>query len=190
MISTSGFKNGMTIEIDGDVYIITYFQHVKPGKGGAFVRTKLKHLQTGSVIDRTFRAGEKVKHVHLEEREMQYLYQMDNLFCFMELDTYEQLTLNQSQLDGAEKFIKENVVVTALMHNDKLLGIKLPIFVELAVTHTEPGVKGDTAAGGNKPATLETGYVVQVPLFIDRDDIIRIDTRTGEYVERVTRSGE
>ncbi len=185
MISTADFKNGMIIELEGKLYEIIYFQHVKPGKGGAFVRTKLKGLPNGRLLDKTFRAGEKMNRVILEEKEMQYLYREDNLFYFMNTADYEQLALGEEQLGKGVQFLKESMVVTVLMHQGTLLGINLPLFVELKVTGTEPGVRGNTASGGSKPATLETGAVIQTPLFINKGDLVRVDTRTGKYMERV-----
>ncbi|NOX98063.1 MAG: elongation factor P [Nitrospirae bacterium] len=184
MISTADFRNGVTIELDGKLYEIVYFQHVKPGKGGAFVRTKLKELKSGCVLDKTFRAGEKLTRAVLDEREMQYLYRQDNLFYFMNMENYEQVVISEKQLGENVKFLKENIIVAVLMHNENLLGVKLPLFVELKVTMTEPGVRGDTASGGSKPVTLETGAVIQAPLFINNGDLVRVDTRTGKYVER------
>ena len=184
MISTADFKNGMTIELEGKLYEIVFFQHVKPGKGGAFVRTKLKGLQNGRLLDKTFRAGEKVNRAILDEREMQYLYREDNLFHFMNMEDYEQSVINEEQLGEQVKFLKENMMITVLTHRGNLIGMKIPLFVELKVTGTEPGVRGDTASGGSKPATLETGATVQVPLFINNGDLVRVDTRTGKYVER------
>ncbi len=184
MISTADFKNGMTIELGGKLYEIVSFQHVKPGKGGAFVRTKLKELKSGHILDKTFRAGEKMNRAFLDEKEMQYLYREDNFFYFMNLEDYEQSAINEDQLGESIKFLKENMVVTILMHQSTLIGINLPLFVELKVTKTEPGMRGDTVSGGSKPATLETGTIIQVPLFINNGDSVRIDTRTGKYVER------
>lgn len=185
MYSTPDFRKGLKIELNGEPFAIVDFQHVKPGKGGAFVRTTLKSMVTGNVIDRTFRSGEKVDKPDLEEREMQYLYQSEEEFHFMDTETYEQLFLTEDQLGDARNYLQENVTVTVLFHNGKPLGVEVPIFVELTVTETEPGVKGDTAAGATKPATLETGMTVQVPLFVSEGDILRIDTRTGKYMERV-----
>lgn len=184
MISTADFKNGMAIELEGKLYEIIYFQHVKPGKGGAFVRTKLKELKSGRLLDKTFRAGEKMSQAILEEREMQYLYRDDNLFYFMNMADYEQSMISKEQLEKNIQFLKENMVVTALMHQGTLIGITLPLFVELKVTGTEPGVRGNTVSGGSKPAILETGAVIQAPLFINDGDLVRVDTRTGKYVER------
>ncbi len=185
MYSTSDFRNGLKIEIDGVPYTIIYFQHVKPGKGGAFVRTKLKNLLSGGVVDRTFRAGEKVKRPDIKESSMQFLYSDGEGYHFMDMESYEQITVPEEQVGDGRDFLKENTVVDVLEFNGRVIGIDLPNFVELKVVETEPGVKGDTATGGSKPAKLETGAVVNVPLFIDEGDVLKIDTRTGEYVERV-----
>jgi len=185
MYSTSDFRKGLKIEINGEPFTIVDFLHVKPGKGGAFVRTTLKSLVTGNVIDKTFRSGEKVDKPDLEEKEMQYLYESESEFHFMDNETYEQLFLTRDQLGDARSYLQENVVVTVLFHNGKPLGVEVPIFVELSVAATEPGVRGDTASGGTKPATMETGLVVQVPLFINEGDVLKLDTRTGKYIERV-----
>lgn len=185
MITSNDFKNGMTIEVDGEVYSIVEFQHVKPGKGAAFVRTKLRHMKSGNVSEKTFRAGEKVKRAHLEKREMQYLYNTGDMFYFMDTDSFEQYTLTHDQLGEKSIYLKDNMVITVLFHQGEEISIELPVFVELTVDETEPGVKGDTASGGSKPATLETGLTVNVPFFINRGDIIKVDTRTGEYIERV-----
>ncbi len=185
MYSTPDFRKGLKIELNGEPFTIVEFQHVKPGKGGAFVRTSLKSLITGNVIDRTFRSGEKVDKPDLEEKEMQYLYESDGEFHFMENSTYEQSFLTAEQLGDARNYLQENVTVTVLFHNGKPVGVDVPIFVELKVTSTEPGFRGDTAAGGTKPAVLETGMTVQVPLFINEGDVLKIDTRVAKYVERV-----
>jgi elongation factor P len=185
MISTNDFRTGVKIEVDGELYSVIEFQHVKPGKGAAFVRTKLRNLRTGAVIERTFRAGEKVPQVRVERREMQYLYNDGENYVFMDTSNYEQLSLRKEQLEDAAKFLKEDMVVYVLLHEGETIGVELPNFVDLKVVRTEPGVRGDTVSGGSKPATLETGAVVQVPLFIEEGDVIRIDTRTGEYMERV-----
>ena len=184
-ISTNNFRNGAKIELNGEPYSIIEFQHVKPGKGGAFVRTKLKNLKTGRVIDKTFRAGEKVDEAPVEEKNMQYLYPEGDKFCFMDNETYEQLFLTAEQLQGSRDFLQENTNVQILFHRGQPIGVDLPIFVELEVIDTDPGMRGDTASGGSKPATLSTGAVVQVPLFINIGDRIRLDTRSGEYIERV-----
>lgn len=185
MYSTADFKKGLKIEIDGTPYVIVDFLHVKPGKGGAFVRTKLKNLLTGRVIDQTFRAGERVKRPDLMEREMQYLYREGDNFYMMDNETFDQIFLTGEQLGDARLFLKENLNVKVLFFNRQPVAVELPTFVELAVAETEPGVRGDTATGGSKPATLETGAVIQVPLFVEQGDIVKVDTRTGEYIERV-----
>jgi elongation factor P len=182
-VSTAEFRKGLKIELDGQPYNIVEFQHVKPGKGGAFVRTKLKHLRLGRVVDRTFRAGEKVGLVDYEQRAMQFLYKDDN-FHFMNLDTYEQIALGPDVVGEAADWLKETMEVDVLLINGVAAGVEVPNFVELAVVKTDPGVRGDTASGGSKPATLETGAVVQVPLFINEGEVLRIDTRTGAYIER------
>ena len=185
MYSTTDFRRGLKIEIEGTPYSITEFQHVKPGKGGAFVRTKLKNLITGGVVEKTFRSGEKVGTPDLEEKTMQYLYAEENQYYFMDTENYEQTFLTKEQLGENKDFLQENITISALLFQGKPIGVELPIFVELAVAKTEPGVKGDTASGGNKPATLETGATIQVPLFINEGDTLKIDTRTREYVERI-----
>ena len=185
MLSTSDFRNGLKIEIEGEPYAIVEFQHVKPGKGGAFVRTKLKSIKTGSVIDRTFRSGEKFDEPNLEEKEMQYLYASESQYNFMDSKNYEQIALTEEQLGESRKYIKENMNVKILFYNEKPLGVEVPMFVELKIVKTDPGVRGDTATGGAKPATLETGAVIKVPLFMNEGEKIKIDTRTGEYIERV-----
>ncbi|AFM26346.1 elongation factor P [Desulfomonile tiedjei] len=185
MYSTPDFRKGLKIELNGEPFAIVDFLHVKPGKGGAFVRTTLKSLISGNVIDRTFRSGEKVDKPNLEEKQMQFLYESEGEFHFMESETYEQLFLTEEQLGDARNYLQENVSVSVLFHNGKPIGVEVPIFVELTVTQTEPGVRGDTASGGSKPATLETGMTVQVPLFINEGDVLKIDTRVGKYIERV-----
>jgi elongation factor P len=184
MISTSDFKTGLTIEIDGDVYTIVEFQHVKPGKGAAFVRTKLKNLKTGGVTERKFNASEKVETAHVERREMQFLYKDGELFAVMDNESYEQTTLTEEQIGDGVKFLKENMNLGVLFFNGNVIGVDLPNTVVLTVAHTEPGVKGDTATGGSKPATMETGAVVQVPFFVNEGEALLIDTRTGNYVQR------
>ncbi|MCG8502774.1 MAG: elongation factor P [Firmicutes bacterium] len=184
MISAGEFRNGITFEFEGNVYQIVEFQHVKPGKGAAFVRTKLRNVITGAVIEKTFRPSEKMPKAHIERKEMQYLYNDGELFYFMDQETYDQLPLNQSQLGDALKFVKENMVVKVLSHKGSVFGVEPPNFVELEVTETEPGFKGDTATGATKSATVETGAAVNVPLFINEGDVIRVDTRTGAYMER------
>jgi elongation factor P len=185
MYSTAEFKKGLKIELDGVPYTIVDFQHVKPGKGGAFVRTKLKSLLTGRVLDQTFRSGEKVKKPDLMEREMQYLYREGDSFCMMDNETYEQIMLTEEQVGEARLYLTDNLDVKILFFNQQPVGVEIPLFVELEVAQTEPGVKGDTAAGGTKPATLESGVTIQVPLFINEGDRVKVDTRTGNYIERV-----
>jgi elongation factor P len=183
--ATSEFRKGLKIELEGEPYIIVDFQHVKPGKGGAFVRTKLKSLITGNVIDRTYRSGEKIDTPALEEKTMQYLYQEEDTYHFMDTETYEQLVLTGEQLGDSSSFLQENIEVEILLHNGQPIGVELPTFVELKIVQTDPGFKGDTAAGVTKPAQLETGAVIQVPLFLNEGDTIKVNTRTGEYIERV-----
>ena len=185
MYSTGDFKKGLKIEIDGAPYVIVDFLHVKPGKGGAFVRTKIKNLLTGRVLDQTFRSGEKVKRPDLMEREMQYLYREDDNFSMMDNETYEQVIITADQMGDATLFLTENLNIKVLFFNQQPVAVELPTFVELTVAEAEPGVRGDTATGGSKPARLETGAVIQVPLFIDEGERVRVDTRTGEYMERV-----
>lgn len=187
MASTADFRNGMVIELDGNLFSISYFQHVKPGKGGAFVRTKLKNVLSGAVIEKTFRAGEKIDEVRLVRRPVQYSYTDGHLYYFMDEETYEQIplppeTVGEDQL----QYLKETMVCEALMRNGDPISVEIPFFVSLEVTETDPGVKGDTAQGGTKPAKLETGAVVQVPLFIETGDVIKIDRRENKYLERVT----
>lgn len=185
MISTSDFKTGMTIELDGDIYTIVDFQHVKPGKGAAFVRTKLKNVKSGSVTERTFRAGEKVDRAMMDRREMQYLYSADDEYFFMDTETFEQISLRKEQLGNDVKYLVENMNIGVVLYQEQVIGTDLPFSVELTVEETEPGIKGDTASGGSKPAKMQTGLVVQVPFFINPGDKLRIDTRSGEYIERV-----
>ena len=185
MYSTSDFRKGLKIELEGRPFLIVDFLHVKPGKGGAFIRTRLKNMETGQVLEKTFRSGEKVERPDLVEREMQYLYQGSEGYCFMDNNNYEQFFIDEEHLGDSKNFLKENVDVKMLFFNNKPIGIELPIFVELEITQTDPGVRGDTATGATKPATLETGVVIQVPLFINEGDRVKIDTRTGDYVERV-----
>ncbi|AEE95963.1 MAG: elongation factor [Clostridiales bacterium] len=185
MITAGDFRKGMTVEIDGQVYTVVDFLHVKPGKGAAFVRTKIKNVITGAVLERTFNPTEKFEQAHIERKEMQYLYNDGELYYFMDVETYEQLPLNKDKVEDALKFIKENMTVTIKFYKGEAFSVEPPNFVELEVVQTDPGFKGDTATGGSKPATLETGAVIQVPLFVNTGDKIRIDTRTGEYMERV-----
>lgn len=185
MYSTAEFKKGLKIEIDGAPFTIVDFQHVKPGKGGAFVRTKLKNLLTGRVLDQTFRSGERVKKPDLMEKEMQYLYREGDRYCLMDNETYEQIMLTVEQVGDAVEFLVENMNLKVLIFNQQPVAVDLPNFVELKVAQTEPGVRGDTATGGTKPATLESGAVIQVPLFINEGDRLKVDTRTGSYIERL-----
>jgi elongation factor P len=185
MYTTADFRTGLKIELEGKPFIIVEFLHVKPGKGGAFVRTKLKNMLTGQVLEKTFRAGEKVALPNIQDKEMQYLYQDKDHYCFMDTATFDQVFLTAEQLGENRLFLKENTNVKALIYNEDLVDIELPNFVELEVAQTEPGVKGNTVTGGTKPATLESGGVIQVPLFINIGDTVRIDTRTRDYLERV-----
>jgi elongation factor P len=184
-VSTAEFKKGLRIVFDGQPYAIVDFQHVKPGKGGAFVRTKLKHMKQGRVIDNTFRSGEKVELVDFEEKHMQYLYR-DDRYHFMDTESYEQVSLSADEVSDARDYLKENTEVDLLYIDGAPAAIELPNFVELAISKTDPGVRGDTAQGGSKPATLETGAIVHVPLFLNEGDVVRVDTRTGEYLGRVS----
>ena len=185
MISAGDFRNGITIEIDSNIFQIIEFQHVKPGKGAAFVRTKLKNIKSGGVIEKTFRPTEKCPQAHIERRDMQYLYSDGELYNFMDVETFDQFALNEEAIGDSLKFVKENDMVKMLSHNGDVFAIEPPLFVELEVTETEPGFKGDTATGATKPATVETGAMVLVPLFVETGDRISIDTRTGEYLKRV-----
>ncbi|MFH1060377.1 MAG: elongation factor P [Pseudomonadota bacterium] len=184
MYSTAEFRRGLRVEIDGKPYVIVEFQHVKPGKGGAFVRTKLKNLETGQVLEQTFRSGAKVGIPDLEQRFMQYLYQEGEQYVFMDTQTYDQVYILGEYLGDAVNYLMVNLELTVMYYKGRPIGVELPTSVVLEVTATEPGMKGDTATGATKPATLETGYVVQVPLFIQEGDKLKIDTRTGEYMER------
>ena len=184
MITAGDFKKGITVEMDNGVWTIVDFQHVKPGKGAAFVRTRIKNVMTGAVLERTFNPTDKMPKAILETKEMQYLYNDGDLYYFMDLETYEQLPLNHSQVEDAIPFVKENTNVTVRFFKGSAFSVEAPNFVTLEVTDTEPGFKGDTASNTYKPATVETGYTLQVPLFINTGDLIRIDTRTGEYMER------
>ncbi len=184
MYSTSDFKKGLKIEIGEKPFEIVESMHVKPGKGGAFVRTKLKNMLNGRVVDKTFRSGEKVGRPDLEEKQMQYLYKDGDNYCMMDNETYDQIFIPEDQLGESRLFLIENTTVGVLFFNGVPIGVDLPIFVELAITETEPGVKGDTASKVTKPATLETGIVIAVPIFLDVGDRVKVDTRTGAYVER------
>ena len=185
MISAGDFRNGVTLEIDGQVVQILEFQHVKPGKGAAFVRTKLKNVINGGVVERTFRPTEKFPQARIDRVDMQYLYADGDLFNFMNQETYDQVALNHDIIGDALKFVKENEVCKVCSYNGNVFSVEPPLFVELEITETEPGFKGDTAQGANKPATVETGATVYVPLFVEIGDKIKIDTRTGEYLSRV-----
>ncbi|GIQ70699.1 elongation factor P [Xylanibacillus composti] len=184
MISVNDFRTGLTIEVEGDIFTVQDFQHVKPGKGAAFVRAKIKNLRNGNIVERTFRAGEMVGRAHVENREMQYLYASGDDHVFMDNETYDQITLPSSKLEWELKFIKENMNVNIASYEGEIIGITLPNSVELKVTETEPGVKGNTAQGATKAATLETGLTVQVPLFINEGDVLIINTTEGKYVSR------
>jgi elongation factor P len=185
MISAGEFRNGITVEIEGNVFQIVEFQHVKPGKGAAFVRTKLKNIKNGGVVEKTFRPTEKFPPARIDRKDMQYLYADGDMFNFMDTETYEQIALNADEVGDALKFVKENEMVKVCSHNGSVFAIEPPLFVELEITETEPGFKGDTATGASKPAIVETGAQVSVPLFVEIGDKIKIDTRTGEYLSRV-----
>ena len=185
MISAGDFRNGITLEIEGTVYQIIEFQHVKPGKGAAFVRTKLKNIINGGVVEKTFRPTEKFPTARIDRVDMQYLYNDGDLYYFMNVETYDQIALNSDTIGDSLKFVKDNEMVKVCSYNGNVFAIEPPLFVELEVTETEPGFKGDTATGANKPATVETGATVNVPLFVEIGDKIKIDTRTGEYLSRV-----
>ena len=185
MISAGDFRNGVTLEIEGNVYQIVEFQHVKPGKGAAFVRTKLKNIINGGVVEKTFRPTEKFPAARIDRVEMQYLYNDGDLYNFMNTENYDQIALNKDDIGDSLKFVKENEMVKVCSYNGNVFAVEPPLFVELEITDTEPGFKGDTATGATKPATVETGAVVYVPLFVEQGDKIKIDTRTGEYLSRV-----
>ena len=185
MISAGDFRNGITIELEGNVYQIIEFQHVKPGKGAAFVRTKLKNIKSGGVVEKTFRPTEKCPQARIDRKEMQYLYEDGDLYYFMDTENFEQTMLNADEIGDSMKFVKENEMVKMCSHNGSVFAVEPPLFVELEITETEPGFKGDTATGATKPAVVETGATVYVPLFVNQGDTIKIDTRTGEYLSRV-----
>ncbi|WP_270179237.1 elongation factor P [Alkalihalobacillus sp. CinArs1] len=184
MISVNDFKTGLTIEVDNGIWQVVDFQHVKPGKGAAFVRSKLRNLRSGAIQEKTFRAGEKVAKAHIENRKMQYLYASGEMHTFMDTNSFEQVELPADQIKYELKFLKENMEISIRMYGDETIGIELPNTVELEVTETEPGIKGDTASGGTKPATVETGLTVQVPFFVNQGDVLVIDTGKAEYVSR------
>ena len=185
MVSAGDFRNGLTIEMDNNIYQIIEFHHVNPGKGAAFVRTKLKNIKNGGVVERTFRPTEKYPPAHIERSDMQYLYSDGDLFHFMNVETYDQIGMNEDSIGDSLKFVKENEMVKMLSHNGQVFAIEPPLFVDLLITETEPGFKGDTAQGATKPAIVETGATVYVPLFVEQGDKIQIDTRSGEYMKRV-----
>ena len=185
MVVAGDFKNGATFEIEGNVMSVIEFQHVKPGKGAAFVRTKLKNIINGGIVEKTFRPTEKCPQARIDRVDMQYLYSDGDLFHFMDVSTYEQIALDADTIGDALKFVKENEMVKVCSHNGNVFAVEPPLFVELEITDTEPGFKGDTAQGATKPAIVETGAKVQVPLFVEQNDVIKIDTRTGEYLSRI-----
>ncbi len=185
MISAGDFRNGITFEFEGNVYQVVEFQHVKPGKGAAFVRTKMKNVINGAVVERSFNPTEKVAKAHIERKDMEYLYEDGGLYYFMDQETYEQMPLSEDQLGDALKFVKENMLVTILSYKGSVFSVEPPNFVELAVIETEPGIKGNTASNVTKPAKVETGATITVPMFINEGDVIKIDTRTSEYMSRV-----
>jgi elongation factor P len=184
MVTAGDFRNGVTFEMDGNVMQVIEFQHVKPGKGAAFVRTKLRNVITGSVVEKTFSPTDKYENAYVERKEMEYSYNDGDLYYFMDQETYELIPLNQDKLDDNFRFVKENMVCKIISYKGNVFAVEPPMFVELEITDTEPGFKGDTATGASKPATVETGAQIKVPLFINIGDVIRIDTRTGEYLER------
>jgi elongation factor P len=183
-LDTSDFKNGISIIVDNDIYTIVEFQHVKPGKGGAFVRSKLKNVRTGAVIEKTWRAGERMEQAILERYPMQFSYQQDGEYFFMDTETYEMIPVPKEKIGDGVKFLNEGLEVTAVTHKGEIINIELPLTIEATVVDTDPGVRGDTASGGSKPATLDTGAVIQVPFFINIGDRVKVDTRSGEYLER------
>lgn len=185
MITAGDFRKGVTVEWDDGVWVIVDFQHVKPGKGAAFVRTKIKNIMTGAVVERTFNPTDKMPRAHIETKDMQYLYNDGELYHFMDMETYEQLPMNKAEVEDVIQFVKENETVSVRFFKGKPFSVEAPNFVEMEIVETEPGFKGDTASNTTKPATTETGYVVNVPLFINVGDRIRIDTRSGDYMERM-----
>lgn len=184
MISVNDFRTGLTILIDGEVYSVVEFLHVKPGKGAAFVRTKLRNVLSGGVVERTFRAGERVGRAHIETKQMQYLYKTGEEYFFMDANTYDQISLSESELGDAPKYLLENMTIGIQFFQGKAIGVDLPTTVNLKIIETEPGFRGDTAQGATKPAKLETGITINVPLFIEQDEVVRVDTRSGEYLSR------
>lgn len=183
-ITTNDLKNGMSLDLDGDLFEVVEFQHVKPGKGGAFVRTTLKNVRTGAVVERTFRAGEKVERAMIDKREMQFLYRAGDDYVFMDNTTYDQLNVGPSSLGEAASYLVESAEAILKMYGDEIVGVELPAAVELVISETEPGIQGDRVSGARKPATLETGLVIQVPLFVEPGDRVKVDTRTGDYITR------
>ena len=184
-MDTSDFRNGISILLDNDIFTIVEFQHVKPGKGGAFVRSKLKNLRTGATVDKTWRAGEKMDQAILERKPMQYLYSQDGEHVLMDMESFDQINVREAMVGAQGKYLKEGMDVQVVLHRDQIVGVSLPDFVERAVIETDPGVRGDTASGGSKPATVEGGAVVQVPFFVNVGDKLKIDTRSDQYLERV-----
>jgi elongation factor P len=184
-MDTSDFRNGLSIILDNDIFTILEFQHVKPGKGGAFVRTRLRNLRTGATVDKTFRAGERMDQAILDRKSMQFLYSQDGEYNLMDMESFEQITVPQSKIGAQAKYLKENTDVQVVMHRDQIVEVNVPDFMELAVIETDPGVRGDTASGGSKPATVEGGAVVQVPFFVNVGDRVKVDTRSDQYLERV-----
>jgi elongation factor P len=187
MAATSEFRKGLKVLLDNEPFIIVDFQHVKPGKGGAFVRTRMKSLVTGNVLDRTFRSGDKIEIPEMEEKQMQYMYKEGVNYYFMDVNTYDQLFVEEENLADAKNYLKEGLVINVSFYKGKAIGVELPNFVDLKVAKTEPGIKGDTAQNATKPAELESGYVLQVPLFLEEGEVIKIDTRSGEYITRVSK---
>lgn len=185
MVTAGDFKNGLTIEFENNIYQIVEFQHVKPGKGAAFVRTKIKNIKTGGVVEKTFRPTEKFENAQIDTKDMQYLYKDGDLYNFMDMESYDQIALSSDQIGDSLKFVKENEMVKMKSHKGDIFAVEPPMFVELEITECEPGVKGDTATGATKPCTVETGATLMVPLFVNQGDVIKIDTRTGEYLSRV-----
>ena len=185
IVSTSEFRKGLRILVDNEPFVIVEFQHVKPGKGGAFVRTRLKSLVSGNVLDRTYRSGDKAEVPELEERDMQYLYKEGDRYFFMDQNTYDQLFIVEEQLGDAKNYLKDGLVIQVLIYQGKTIGVEVPNFVNLVIAQTEPGIRGDTAQNASKPALLESGYTIQVPLFVEQGETVRIDTRSGQYLERV-----
>lgn len=185
MISPNELRNGLVIKIDKTLYSVVQFQHIKPGKGGAFVRTKLKNLKYGSVVDKTFRETDLIEKVFIEEKHLQFLYKIDGTYFFMDNETFEQSSINKKTIGDGVKYLKENLDISVYIHDGQILSVFLPSSVDLKVIHTEPGIRGDTAKGGNKPAKLETGVKISVPLFINMGDMIKVDTRTGKYLGRM-----